>query len=107
MSDPRRECRIPVNRRALVQRNGTTGLCTLVDLTAQGLQIFVDIPLLPGDRVEIECWLNPESMIRCDLTLTHAAERHAGGRLTHISSEDHRQLMGFLDRQSAANHNGH
>ena len=102
MSDPRLHFRIPVNRRGLLHRNGSTSLCTLVDLTAQGLQISADLPLLAGDRVEIECQLETDSVIHCALTLTHAAGGHAGGRLADISPEHHRRLMDFLDRQSAA-----
>lgn len=102
MSDPRLHFRVPVNRRGFLRRNGSTSLCTLVDLTAQGLQICADFPLLVGDRVEIECQLEAESMIHCALTLTHAAGGQAGGRLAHISPQHHRQLMDFLDRQSAA-----
>lgn len=73
MSDPRHHARIPVDRRGFLRRNGATSLCTLVDLTAQGLQISADLPLLVGDRVEIECQLEPESQIHCVLKLTHAA----------------------------------
>ena len=101
MSDPRRHFRIPVNRQGFMRRNGATSLCTLVDLTTQGLQISTDSPLLVGDRVEIECQLEAESMIHCALKLTHAAGRHAGGRLVDISPEHHLRLMAFLDRQSA------
>ena len=81
MSDPRHHFRIPVNRQGFLRRNGATGQCTLVDLTAQGLQISADFPLLAGDRVEIEGQLEAESRTHCALTLTHAAGRHAGGRL--------------------------
>jgi PilZ domain len=90
-----------------MRRNGATSLCTLVDLTTQGLQISANLPLLVGDRVEIECQLEPESRIRCALTLTHAAGGHAGGRLVDISPEHHRRLMDFLDRQSTAAHENH
>lgn len=107
MSDPRHHFRIPVNRQGFMHRNGATSLCTLVDLTTQGLQISADLPLLVGDRVEIECQLESESKIHCALKLTHAAGKHAGGRLVYISPEHHRQLMDFLDRQSAAAHNNH
>jgi len=81
----------PVNRRGFLHRNGATGQCTLVDLTAQGFQISADFPLLAGDRVEIEGQLEAESRIHCALTLTHAAGRHAGGRLVDISREHHRR----------------
>lgn len=105
MSDPRHHVRIPVNRRGFMHRNGATSLCTLVDLTTQGLQISAELPLLVGDRVEIECDLDATNRIHCALTLTHAAGRHAGGRLVDISPEHHRRLMDFVDRQSAAVHN--
>jgi hypothetical protein len=88
-----------------MHRNGATSLCTLVDLTTQGLQISAELPLLVGDRVEIECDLDATNRIHCALTLTHAAGRHAGGRLVDISPEHHRRLMDFVDRQSAAVHN--
>ena len=107
MSDPRQHFRTPINRRGIMHRNGATGLCTLVDLTAQGLQISADLPLLAGDRVEIDCQLEAESTLHCALTLTHAAGRHAGGRLVDITPEHHRRLMAFLDRQDALVHNGH
>lgn len=105
MSDPRQHVRILVNRRGLMHRNGATSLCTLVDLTAQGLQISTDLPLLAGDRVEIECQLEAESRIHCALKLTHAAGRDAGGRLIDITQEHHRRLMDFLGRQRMAIHN--
>ena len=107
MSDPRQHYRIPVNRRGFMHRNGATSLCTLVDLTTQGLQISADLPLLVGDRIEIECQLEAENKIRCALKLTHAAGRQGGGRVIDITPEHHRRLMNFLDRQSAAAHNGH
>jgi PilZ domain len=107
MSDPRHHFRIPVNRRGFMHRNGATSQCTLVDLTTQGLQISADLPLLVGDRVEIECQLEAGSRIHCALKLTHAAGGHAGGRLVDISPEHHRRLMAFLDRQSAITHNSH
>lgn len=107
MSDPRQHFRIPVNRRGLMHRNGATSLCTLVDLTAQGLQISADLPLLAGDRIEIECQLETESRIHCAIKLTHAAGRHAGGRLVDIKPDHHRRLMDFLDRQCAAIQNCH
>lgn len=105
MSDPRSQLRIPINRRGLMRRNGATSLCTLVDITTHGLQICAELPLLAGDRVEIECRLESDNMIRCTLALTHAAGGQAGGRLVHISPEHHRQLMMFLDHQGAAAHN--
>lgn len=107
MAEPRLHFRLPVNRRGLLHRNGSTSLCTLVDLTAQGLQISTDLPLPAGDRVEIECQLEPNSVIHGALTLTHTAGRHAGGRHADISPEHHRRLMDFLDRQSAATHNNY
>ena len=107
MSDPRHHDRISVNRRGFLRRNGATSLCTLVDLTTQGLQISADLPLLVGDRVEIECQLEAQSQIHCALTLTHASGRHAGGRLVDITPEHHRRLMDFLDRQSLTAHNMH
>jgi PilZ domain len=107
MPDPRQHFRIPVDRRGFLRRNGSTSLCTLVDLTAQGLQISADLPLLAGDRIEIECQLEAESRIHCALTLTHVAGRHAGGRLIDITPEHHRRLMDFLDRQSVVTHNSH
>lgn len=105
MSDPRHDFRIPVNQRGFLRRHGATSLCTIVDLTARGLQLRADVPLLAGDRVDIECRLESERMIDCALTLTHAAGGHAGGHLVYISPEHHRQLMEFLDRQSAAARN--
>ena len=105
MSDPRQHFRIPVNCRGFMHRNGATSLCTLVDLTAQGLQISAELPLLVGDRVEIECDLDPANRIHCALKLTHAAGRQAGGRLIDITQEHHRRLMAFLGRQSVAIHN--
>lgn len=107
MSDPRHHDRIPINRRGFLRRNGATSLCTLVDLTAQGLQISADLPLLVGDRVEIECQLEPESRIHCVLKLTHEAGRQGGGRLVDITPEHHRRLMDFLGRQSLTTHNSH
>ena len=107
MSDPRQHFRIPVNRRGFLRRNEATSLCTLVDLTAQGLQISADLPLLAGDRIEIECQLEAESRIHCALKLTHVAGRYAGGRLIDITPEHHRRLMDFLGRQSMATHNSH
>lgn len=104
MSDPRQHFRIPVNRGGLMHRNGATSLCTLVDLTAQGLQVSADLPLLAGDRIEIECQLETESQIHCAIKLTHAAGRHAGGCLVDITPDHHRRLMDFLDRQSTAIH---
>lgn len=90
-----------------MHRNGSTSLCTLVDLTTEGLQISADLPLLVGDRIEIECQLEGENRIHCALTLTHAAGRQGGGRVVDITPEHHRRLMDFLDRQSAATHNRH
>ena len=107
MSDPRQHFRIPVNRRGFMHRNGATSLCTLVDLTAQGLQISADLPLLVGDRVEIECQLETGSRIHCALTLTHAAGRQGGGRLVGITPAHHRRLMDFLDRQNLSARNSH
>lgn len=107
MSDPRQHFRIPVNRRGFMHRNGATSLCTLVDLSTQGLQISAELPLLVGDRVEIECDLDPANRIHCALKLTHAAGRHAGGRLVDISFEHHRRLMDFLERQDTLVHNSH
>lgn len=105
MSDPRHHFRIPVNRRGLMHRNGATSLCTLVDLTAQGLQISAEPSLLVGDRIEIECQLEAESRIHCTLMLTHAAGRQGGGRVVDITPQHHRRLMEFLGRQSVAIHN--
>lgn len=90
-----------------MHRNGATSLCTLVDLTAQGLQISADLPLLAGDRVEIDCQLEAENRIHCALKLTPAAGRQGGGRLVDITPEHHRRLMNFLDRQSLSSHNSH
>ncbi|MCS6293507.1 MAG: PilZ domain-containing protein [Nitrospira sp.] len=105
MSDPRQHFRISVNRRGFMHRNGATSLCTLVDLTTQGLQISAELPLLVGDRIEIECQLESESRIHCTLKLTHAAGRQGGGRVVDITPQHHRRLMDFLDRQNAAPHN--
>ena len=107
MSDPRHHFRVPVNRLGFLHRNGSTGQCTLVDLTTQGFHIFTDLPLLAGDRVEIECQLETESRIHCALKLTYAAGRHAGGRLIDITPEHHQRLMDFLGRQSTAARNSH
>lgn len=90
-----------------MHRNGATSLCTVVDLTAQGLRISADLPLLAGDRVEIECQLETESRIHCALKLTYAAGRHAGGHLIDITPVHHRRLMDFLGRQSTAARNSH
>ncbi len=90
-----------------MHRNGASSLCTVIDLTAQGLRISADLPLLAGDRVEIECQLETESRIHCALKLTYAADRHAGGRLIGITPEHHRRLMDFLGRQSTAARNSH
>lgn len=98
MSDPRQHFRIPVNRRGFMHRNGATSLCTLVDLTAEGLQISTDLPLLVGDRVEIDCELEAASRIHCALKLTHAAGRQGGGRLVDITPQHHPRLMDFLDQ---------
>jgi hypothetical protein len=96
MTEHRSQFRIAVNRRALLNRDGNTILCHILDLTEQGLQIRTDFPVAVGHTIQLECQLEARTIIHCALLVTHVSPPHVDGRITEISLEHHQQLLRFL-----------
>jgi PilZ domain len=94
----RRQFRIPVSRRGLVTKDQSTSLCEILDLTEQGLQFSTELFLSEHDTVRIECQLDADCIIQCEMVITHAQAPHFGGRMTHLLPEHRQQLSAFIQR---------
>jgi hypothetical protein len=98
MKNQRHQFRIPVARRGLVTREKTTALCEVMDITEEGLHFSADLPLAPNETVRIECQLEVDCIIHCELLITHAQPPHFGGRITHLLPDHQQQLAFFIQR---------
>ena len=67
MTMQRRQFRMPISRSGLVTKDHTTGLCKIIDITELGLQFSTDLLLSMCDTVRIECQLDAECIIQCEL----------------------------------------
>ena len=106
MMNQRSQFRIPVSRRGFVKRGTKTSLCEVLDLTENGLRINTDLPLALDETVGIECQLDTETIIQCELLVTHAAPPEFGGRMTRLLPEHQRQLAQFIEHLIAASMGG-
>ncbi len=98
MTPQRRQFRMPVSRSGLVTKDHSTSLCEIIDLTDQGLHFSTELVLSEGERVRIECQLDADCIIQCELVITHAEPPRFGGRMTHLLPEHQRQLALFIER---------
>lgn len=98
MTAHRRQFRMPVSRCGLVTRDHTTTLCEILDITDEGLQFCTEMLLSAGDTVSIECQLDADSIIQCEMVIAHALAPHFGGRITHLLPEHQRQLASYIQR---------
>ena len=94
----RRQFRMPVSRTGLVTKDHTTTLCEIVDLTEEGLHFSTDLRLSTNETVRVECQLDPDCIIHCEMVITHARPPRFGGRITHLSPEHQQQLAVFIQR---------
>jgi len=76
----------------------TTTLCEITDITEMGLQFSTDVLLNEKDVVRIECQLDGDCIIQCELVVTHAKTPRYGGRITHLLPEHQQQLALFIQR---------
>ena len=98
MTSPRRQFRMPVSRCGLVTRDHATGLCEIRDITEDGLHFSTDMRLSTGETVRIECQLDANCIIQCELVITHSQAGGFGGRITHLLPEHQQQLALFIQR---------
>lgn len=98
MTTQRRQFRMPVSRCGLVTKDHTTTLCEIVDITEQGLHISTDLLLSIDETVHIECQLDPDCIIHCEVLITHAQAPRFGGQITHLLPEHQQQLALFIQR---------
>jgi PilZ domain len=98
MTTQRQHFRMPVSRCGLVMKDHTTTLCAITDITDKGLQFSTDLLLNENDTVRIECQLDADCIIQCELVVTHAETPRYGGRITHLLPEHQQQLALFIQR---------
>lgn len=98
MTTQRRQFRMPISRSGLVTKDHTTSLCNIVDITEEGLQFSTDLFLSMSDTVRIECQLDAECIIQCEIVIAHAEAPHYGGRIMHLLPEHQQQLALFIQR---------
>ena len=98
MTAHRRQFRMPVSRRGLVTKDQSTSLCEILDITEQGLQFSTGMFLSEHDTVRIECQLDADCIIQCEMVITHAQAPHFGGRIMHLLQEHQQQLAAFIQR---------
>ena len=89
---------MPVSRCGLVTKDHTTTLCELIDITEEGLHFSTDLSLRTTETVRIECQLDADCIIQCELVITHAQPPSFGGRITHLLPESQKQLASFIQR---------
>ena len=94
----RRQFRMPLSRSGLVTKDHTTTLCEITDLTEEGLHFFTDLRLSTNETVRIECQLDPDCIIHCELVISHAHPPRFGGRITQVLPEHQEQLALFVQR---------
>jgi hypothetical protein len=98
MTNQRHEFRVPVARRGLVTQGKTTAVCEILNITERGLHFSTDLPLTLDETVHIECQLDVDCIIQCQLMVTHAEALHFGGRIIHVLPEHQQQLALFIQR---------
>ena len=84
MTAHRRQFRMPVSRCGLLAKDHTTTLCEILGITDQGLQFSTELLLSERDTVRIECQLDADCIMQCEMVITHAEAPHFGGRMTHL-----------------------
>jgi hypothetical protein len=89
---------MPVSRTGLVTKDHTTTLCEIIDLTEEGLHFSTDLLLPTNETVRLECQLDSDCIIHCELVITHAHPPRFGGRITHLLPEHQQQLALFIQR---------
>jgi hypothetical protein len=98
MMTQRRHFRMPVSRSGLVTKDHTTTLCEISDLTEQGLHFTTGLLLSKNEAVRIECQLDADCIIQCELVVTHAEPPRFGGQMRHLLPEHQQQLAVFIQR---------
>ena len=102
MTNQRNQFRIPVVRRGVVTHGTQTIPCTVQDLTEHGLRFSADLRLAVGETVSLECQLDRDCTISCQLLVTYATPPHFGGRITHLLPEHQQKLAQFVERMIRA-----
>ena len=103
MTNHRHHFRMPVARRGLVTKGQTTGLCDVIDITEQGLHFSTELSLTVAETVRIECQLDENCVVHCELLITHAQPPRFGGKITHLLPEHQQQLVSFIQRLVMSN----
>jgi PilZ domain-containing protein len=98
MTTERRQFRMPVSRCGLVTKEHTTSLCEILDITDEGLHFSSELLLSKNDTVRLECQLDADCVIQCELVISHAEPPRFGGRMTHLLPEHRQQLALFIQR---------
>jgi hypothetical protein len=98
MTTQRRHFRMPVSRWGLVTKDRTTTLCEIADITEQGLHFTTELLLSKNQTVRIECQLDADCIIQCELVVTHAEPPRFGGRMRHLLPEHQQHLAVFIQR---------
>jgi hypothetical protein len=106
MSNHRNQFRIPVQRRGFVTRDKQTTLCEVLDLTETGLLFSTELSLALDETVRIECQLDGECFLHCEVLVTHVQAPRFGGRITELSPEHQAQLAKFMERLIRASMEG-
>jgi PilZ domain len=94
----RRQFRMPVSRSGFVTKDHTTTLCEIIDLTEEGLHFSTELLLSTNETARIECQLDQDCIIHCEVLITHAQPPRFGGRITHVLPEHQQQLASFIQR---------
>ena len=98
MTMQRRQFRMPVSRCGLVTKDGATSLCDIMDITDGGLHFSTDRVFMTNETVRIECQLDDDCIVQCEVVILHAQAPHFGGRILHLLPEHQRQLALFIER---------
>ena len=102
MTAHRRRFRMPILRYGLVTKDETTGLCEILDITDHGLHFSTELLLSKHDTVRIECHMDADCIIQCELVITHAHAPHFGGHMTRLLPKHHQQLASYIQHVVAS-----
>ena len=103
MMNQRHHFRMPIARRGLVTHGQTTALCEVTDITEQGLHFSTELALTEAETVRIECQLDEDCIVQCELLITHARPAYFGGKITHLLPEHQLELASFIQRLIMSN----
>jgi PilZ domain-containing protein len=95
--------RLPIDRTGKLRRGADTFVCTVIDVTEQGVCLRIDGTFRQGEELQLEFPLTEAEMLACAIQVTNRRPSHIGAAIIRMAPDQQKRLSSFIEQLNALN----